>query len=271
MDNTDLSIFRDGDFVVLTATYDTTYRWISILRSTPETNFNQSFIYSEDYCGMYLDKEDVSSEETTVWTSDDYSDSAQEIRLATKEEIQLFLDELHRRGFTWDVENKKVVSTRYTPVLENGVYNIHRFYAELADDININRIENVTEIKDSGYENLSFAKKACDELNRKFIHIEAHFYKDECSNINMLDVCHTYKETLEALKQLKPLVRTTSIANLDYAWLLELGYTVYLHENNRVIEMKDDMAEYSDKDIKPGHNIQKLWIGHHFDNYFYKK
>lgn len=252
--------FKNGDFVILTSC-DGKYSWLSVLRKTPE--YFDDVLYIEDYCGMYMHGVDY----VTVWVEDDYSDSAQEIRYATKEEIQKFLDELHKKGFTWDVELKQVVISRFSPVLENGIYNLHRYYAVATGD---NQVENKSDIKETAYETLEIAKNKCKELNKENIHLEIHFYKDLVS-LDTYNNINTYAETQDAINNRKPLIHTTSISNLDYAYLLDIGYTVFLHENERTIEMKEDMSEYTDKEIKPAHNIQKLWLGNHFKNYFYKK
>lgn len=52
--------------------------------------------------------------------------------------------------------------------------------------------------------------------------------------------------------------------------LLDLGYRIFLHRNNKVLECKPGM-DGTEKDIRYEHNIFRLIRAKHFDNYFNEK
>lgn len=99
---------------------------------------------------------------------------------------------------------------------------------------------------------------------------EIHFYKDDYIDSFAYDVLETTHNETESCIKLDCLqIYTTAISCLDFSWLLEKGYKIFLHENDKCLEIKEGCIEGIDKEIKIGHNIMKLWIGGTFDNYFY--
>ena len=98
---------------------------------------------------------------------------------------------------------------------------------------------------------------------------EIHFYKS--STYCLFDGIHfTHNSTISAINNNEPFIVTTAITalNLD---LLKKGYRIFLHENYRSAELKLGENVFTDKYIKEGHNIAKLWIGGAFSVYFDKK
>jgi hypothetical protein len=97
---------------------------------------------------------------------------------------------------------------------------------------------------------------------------EIHFYKDIVS-IPEGWVYHTHNETMEVVKLNKSIIYTTAISALDFAYLLDCRYDIYLHENNKSFQIKEGNVVATDKEIRKAHDIRKLWIGGGFNNFFY--
>ena len=105
---------------------------------------------------------------------------------------------------------------------------------------------------------------------------EIHFYKDlkDCDLANFVerDEYHvSYNSTKRAIKENEKLIHTTAISALDFSWLLDKGYKIYLHENGKVGEVYEGVTELTDKELRKGHDIRKIWIGGGFEDYFYGK
>lgn len=95
---------------------------------------------------------------------------------------------------------------------------------------------------------------------------ELHFYKSLTSNL--MDNIHvTHNSTMSAIKNNEPFIVTTAITalNLD---LLKKGYRIFLHENDKVAELTLGENVFTDKFLREGHNVAKLWIGGAFSTYF---
>ena len=98
---------------------------------------------------------------------------------------------------------------------------------------------------------------------------EIHFYKDSNYEDN-IDICYTHNGTIKALENQDEMIHTTAISVLSsFSWLLEEDYKIYLHENGKVFEIKEGQVEATDKEIRKGHNIMKMWIAGAFRDYFY--
>lgn len=95
---------------------------------------------------------------------------------------------------------------------------------------------------------------------------EIHFYKSLITNL-IDNIYITHNSTMSAIKNNEPFIITTSITalNLD---LLKKGYRIFLHENDKVAELKIGENIFTDKFIREGHNVAKLWIGGLFSMYF---
>lgn len=98
---------------------------------------------------------------------------------------------------------------------------------------------------------------------------EIHFYKSLTSNL-IDNIYITHDSTMSAIKNNEPFIKTTAISalNLD---LLKKGYRIFLHENGKVGELTLGENVFTDKFIREGHNVAKLWIGGAFAEYFNEK
>ena len=81
----------------------------------------------------------------------------------------------------------------------------------------------------------------------------------------------SYNSTKRAIKENEKLIHTTAISALDFSWLLDKGYKIYLHENGKVGEVYEGVTKLTDKELRKGHDIRKIWIGGGFEDYFYGK
>ena len=103
------------------------------------------------------------------------------------------------------------------------------------------------------------------------------FYKDEPTYIKFYDGCirkHfilSHNETMKAIENDVTEIHTFAISTLDFGHLLDKGYNIFLYENKRCGKLTEGICELTDKELRRGHDIRKLWIGHGFDNYFYPK
>ena len=73
-----------------------------------------------------------------------------------------------------------------------------------------------------------------------------------------------------AIKNNEPIIYTTAISALDFSWLLDKGYKIFLHENGRCGELHEGTTELTDKELSKHHDIRKIWIGGCFEDFFYK-
>ena len=101
------------------------------------------------------------------------------------------------------------------------------------------------------------------------------FYKDESSYIKFYNNCigkyviFSHNGTINAIENNIPEIHTYAISALDFSYLLDKNYNIFLCENKRCGKLTEGSCELTDKEIRRGHDIRKLWIGHGFDNYFY--
>ena len=76
----------------------------------------------------------------------------------------------------------------------------------------------------------------------------------------------TYDGTEKAIDEGVTNIHTTSLANITFD-LLDLGYRIFLHRNNKILECRPGM-DGTEKDIRREHNIFRLIRAKIFDNYF---
>jgi hypothetical protein len=99
---------------------------------------------------------------------------------------------------------------------------------------------------------------------------EIHFFKDGMSALGHFPSYDYHNETMEAIKRGETPIYTSAISALDFSFLLALGYRIFLHENIKFFEIKPGSVEATDKEIRRGHDIRKIWIGGGFKNFFYE-
>ena len=101
---------------------------------------------------------------------------------------------------------------------------------------------------------------------------EIHFYLDvnfqysfQTANPNAI-CCSCYDSTELAINKGIEEIHTTSLASITFD-LLDLGYRIFLHRNNKVLECKPGM-DGTEKDIRYEHNIFRIIRAKVFDDYF---
>ena len=77
--------------------------------------------------------------------------------------------------------------------------------------------------------------------------------------------CYSYLDTEEAIKCGCKRIRTYDLLHLSFD-LLELGYRIYLVKDAKVLEVYPGMDNFSNKDIRFGHNLRRLLLGGFFDS-----
>lgn len=100
---------------------------------------------------------------------------------------------------------------------------------------------------------------------------EIHFYKDEYSIpkhvYDVLIISHN--ETRSFIINDVNCIHTMALSAMDFGWLLDKKYKIFLHENERELEIKEGYIWEVNRNIRVGHNIAKMWIANAFENYFY--
>lgn len=96
---------------------------------------------------------------------------------------------------------------------------------------------------------------------------EIHFYKDECFEH---DAIKSHNQTTDAIKEGNTIIHTYAISALSFSYLLDMGYRIYLHENNKSFEIKLGHVVATDREIRKAHNIRTIWIGGGFNRFFYQ-
>lgn len=103
---------------------------------------------------------------------------------------------------------------------------------------------------------------------------EIHFYEDSVSIAPLIvekvyPIEYTYASTKHDIETDYKVIHTTSMANMSTA-LWDKGYDVYLHKNGEVIKIQPKMPEL-ERELRPAHNIFKIWRAGGFDNAFENK
>lgn len=100
---------------------------------------------------------------------------------------------------------------------------------------------------------------------------EIHFWKDTIGiGSIMYDLAlKTHNATMSAIRIGEEMIHTYAISALDFSYLLDCGYNIYLHENGKSFQIKEGNVIATDKEIRKAHNIGKIWLGGGFDTYFY--
>ena len=103
---------------------------------------------------------------------------------------------------------------------------------------------------------------------------EIHFYKD-LKNISLNEFLKkfypSHNETIKAIKYDIEIIHTTALSALCFSNLLDKGYRIFLHENGRCGELHEGVTELTDKELRKGHDISRIWVGGGFENFFYSK
>lgn len=97
---------------------------------------------------------------------------------------------------------------------------------------------------------------------------EIHFYKDYPHDVPDEVLLVTHNGTKWSINNSVKVIHTTALTMLSFD-LLDLGYRIFLHENNKVLECKPGM-DGTEKDVRKVHNILRMVVAGVFDNYFYE-
>lgn len=100
--------------------------------------------------------------------------------------------------------------------------------------------------------------------------MEIHFHKDMV-DLMWVKACRvTHNDTIGDIKNGEEIIHTSAISALDFAWLIDLGYKIILHENGKSAICCEGSTVLTDKEIRKAHDIRRIWIGGGFNGYFYK-
>lgn len=99
---------------------------------------------------------------------------------------------------------------------------------------------------------------------------EIHFLADYWSfSVNGYKVAVTHSEFQGEFSSDIPIIYTTSLVDMSFD-LVDKGYRIYLHENQKVLELFDGLEiPGTGKQLRKAHNLIKLWKGKAFWGYFY--
>lgn len=101
---------------------------------------------------------------------------------------------------------------------------------------------------------------------------EIHFYKDSFGVGSLYEfIIKTHNATVIAIQNGWDTIYTYAISTLDFSWLLDKGYKIFLHENGKCGEVHEGTTELTDKELSKHHDIRKIWIGGGFEDFFYSK
>ena len=88
--------------------------------------------------------------------------------------------------------------------------------------------------------------------------MEIHFYEDESACKNCI---HGWSETVNAISSKQPIIRTTQMGLLG-TYLFQKGYRIFLGDDT---EIKLGINKCTDREIKEGHDLFRLWKNSEFD------
>lgn len=97
---------------------------------------------------------------------------------------------------------------------------------------------------------------------------EIHFYKDYPYIVPEEILYITHNGTKLAIQASVKVIHTTALTMLSFD-LLDNGYRIFLHENERVLECKPGM-DGTEREVRRAHNILKMVVAGVFDEYFYE-
>jgi len=99
-----------------------------------------------------------------------------------------------------------------------------------------------------------------------------HFYTDltnehQCSDYDLEDMLVDYTSFLNEYERNKDIsnaiLKTTQLCFLCDAWdYIKNGFNIFIHHKNSTMELTaDGIKKFTNKEIKPTQNIEKLFMG----------
>lgn len=103
---------------------------------------------------------------------------------------------------------------------------------------------------------------------------EIHFHEDGVTLAQLVidkvyPIEYTYASTKHDIEAGYNLIHTTSMANMGF-YLIDKGYDIFLHKNGEMIQIRYQMPEL-ERELRPAHNIYKIWRAGGFDSAFENK
>lgn len=100
-------------------------------------------------------------------------------------------------------------------------------------------------------------------LDKKIIFVPTEKSKYYSSHKN--SIIHGYEETAKAIKE-EVVVKTTQMCLLSTRLIVDCGFSVYVvEENDKLIEIKLGDNKSTNRYIREGHNLFKLWESGEFE------
>lgn len=136
---------------------------------------NGTFIYraseDPDYYGCYAG-EYTHSKDITINLSNKWSSKEDDTRLATKKEINNFLEKLHEKGKDWDFTNKKLVDYRWRAEKGEHYYSViinMKGKAVICKEYELNYNYDEERYKNNNYfQTVENAQAIADKINKLF-------------------------------------------------------------------------------------------------------
>ena len=104
-------------------------------------------------------------------------------------------------------------------------------------------------------------------IENKQVKNKITFYLDKVPENLKDSVLTTYCETCEAIHSGIDDIHTTSLANMSFD-LMDCGYDIFGVKNGKKIHFYPGMDNVAGKDIRKGHNLQRLIVSGFFNDDF---
>ena len=104
-------------------------------------------------------------------------------------------------------------------------------------------------------------------IENKQVKNKITFYLDKVPENLKDSVLTTYCETCEAIHSGIDDIHTTSLANMSFD-LIDCGYDIFAVKNGKKIHFYPGMDNKANKDIRKGHNLQRLIVSGFFNDDF---
>ena len=110
-------------------------------------------------------------------------------------------------------------------------------------------------------------KENVEMIENKQVKNKINFYLDKVPENLKDSVLTTYCETCESIHSGIDNIYTTSLANMSFD-LMDCGYDIFGVKNGKKIHFYPGMDNVAGKDIRKGHNLQRLIVSGFFNDDF---